>query len=185
MRANMGRDYTTQRLQRASILLRHNFLPPVCCGIGTATGTSRQDSDERVDQPHAHGRDRVRDVAFRPQGGILWVDNLRVEQTPGMAWRDEVLRGESSPSRRPGIRRLRCTSWRDDGSRANRALRSAQAQLPASAPDSLARYASVAWRSRRVRGSRYRMAASRANIWSARSEERRVGKECRSLELVW
>ena len=37
-------------------------------------------------------------------------------------WRNEVLRGESSPSRRSGIRRLRCTAWRDGGSRAIRAL---------------------------------------------------------------
>jgi hypothetical protein len=42
-----------------------------------------------------------------------------------------TLRGESSPVRRSGSRRLRCTSWRDDGSRAIRALRSAQARPPA------------------------------------------------------
>src|SRR6202158_3625792 len=96
-----------------------------------ATRTSRQGFDERVDQPHAHGRDRVRNVAFRPQGRILWGDNLRVKQALGMAWRDEVLRGESFPARRSGIHKLRCTSWRDDGSRATRALRSAQARLPA------------------------------------------------------
>jgi hypothetical protein len=113
------------------VLLRHNFLSPVCCGVAAATRTSWQASYERVNQANAHRCDRVRNVAFRPQGGILWVDNLRVEQASGMARRDEVLRGESSPSRRSGSRKLRCTSWRDDGSRATRALRSAQARLPA------------------------------------------------------
>src|SRR2546421_53356 len=101
------------------------------CQASAAADRLSEHFDERVDQANAHGRDRVRNVAFRPQGGILWVDNLRVAQTSGVAWRDEVLRGESSPSRRPGIRRLRCTSWRDDGSRANRALQSAQARPPA------------------------------------------------------
>jgi hypothetical protein len=41
--------------------------------------------DERVGQAHAHGCDQVRKVAFRPQGEILWVDDLRVEQASGMA----------------------------------------------------------------------------------------------------
>jgi len=36
--------------------------------------------------------------------------------------------GESSPSRRRGIRRLRCTAWRDDGSHATRALHNARAR---------------------------------------------------------
>src|SRR5882724_1076648 len=104
---------------------------PVRRDVAAATGASRQGFDERVNQTDAHGCDRVWDVAFRPQGRILWVDNRRVRQASGTAWRYEVLRGESSPSRRPGIRRLRCTSWRDDGSRATRGLRSAQARLPA------------------------------------------------------
>src|SRR5664279_3780969 len=77
------------------ILLRHNFLSPVCCGIGAATRTSRQGFDERVDQAHAHGCDRVRNVALRPQGGIPWVYNGWVKQASGAAWRDEVVRGES------------------------------------------------------------------------------------------
>src|SRR5260370_30063920 len=113
------------------ILLRHNFSSPVSRVLPTATRTSRQVFDERVDQPYAHGRDRVWNVAFRPQGRILWGDNLRVRQPSGTAWCDEVVRGESSPARRSRIHKLRCTSWRDDGSRATRALRSAQARLPA------------------------------------------------------
>src|ERR1700721_2332485 len=94
---------TRWRITLTLILLRHNFLSSVCCGVAAATGTSWQSFDERVDQANTHGCDRVRDMAFRPQGGILWVDNLRVAQASGMAWCDEVLRGESSPSRRPGI----------------------------------------------------------------------------------
>src|SRR6266446_9093854 len=111
-------------LQNRIILLRHTFRRLYLASFSTATRTSRQGFDERVDQTRAHGCDRVRNVAFRPQGGILWVDNLRVEQASGTARCDEVLRGESSPSRRPGIRRLRRTWWRDDGSRASRALQS-------------------------------------------------------------
>src|SRR5882762_7594661 len=106
------------------ILLRHYFLSPVRCDVAAATGASRQGFDEAVDQSDAHGCDRVWDVAFRPQGRILWVDNRREGQVFGRAWRNEVLRGESSPSRRPGTRRQRCTWWRGDGSRASRAPRS-------------------------------------------------------------
>ena len=32
-------------------------------------------------------------MAFRPQGQILWVDNCRVREGPGLARRNEVLRG--------------------------------------------------------------------------------------------
>jgi hypothetical protein len=42
-----------------------------------------------------------------------------------------ALRGESSPSRRSGSRRLRCTSWRGDGSPASFGLRSARGRVPA------------------------------------------------------
>jgi 3-polyprenyl-4-hydroxybenzoate decarboxylase len=87
--------------------------------------------DERVDQSYAHCCDRVGDVTFRPQWRILWVDNRRERQVAGRARRNEILRGESPLSRRSGIRRPRCTSWRDDGSRAIRALHSARARPPA------------------------------------------------------
>src|SRR6476620_3833262 len=70
-----------------------HILSSMSLSVASATGASRQSFDDRVDQPHSHGCDRVRNVAFRPQGGILWVDNLRVEQASGMARRDEVLRG--------------------------------------------------------------------------------------------
>src|SRR3981081_3720805 len=116
-------------LGKVLVLLRHNFSPrSVPCDVGSATWTSRQDPYERIDQSYAHGGDRVRDVTFRPQGRILWVGNRWVWQVPGAAWRDEVLRGESSPSRRSGIRRLRCTAWRDDESRASRVPHSVRAR---------------------------------------------------------
>src|SRR6266487_4113082 len=74
------------------LLLRHNFSLPVCCGNGSATGTSRDGFCERVDQACSHGCDRVWNVTFRPQGRILWVDNLGVRQASGTAWWNEVLR---------------------------------------------------------------------------------------------
>ena len=70
-----------------------------CCAGATAR-TSRQGFDECADQTHAHGCDRVRDMAFRPRGRSLWVDNRRVWEGPGLARRNELLRGESSPARR-------------------------------------------------------------------------------------
>ena len=78
---------------------------------------------------------------------------------------NEVLRGESSPSRRPGIRRPRCTTWRDDGSRANLALRSDRARPLASVPDNRARYASAVWRCPPICGKQYSSEASRTSIW--------------------
>src|SRR6266851_7760757 len=81
------------------VLLRHKWCCPLIGGIGPATGTSRQGFGKRVDQACAHGRDRVWNVAFRPQGRILWVENLRVRQVSGTERRNEVLRGESSPAR--------------------------------------------------------------------------------------
>jgi hypothetical protein len=64
-----------------------------CCAGATAR-TSRQGFDEFADQVGAHGCDRVRDVAFRPRGRSLWVDNRRVSEVSGPAGRNEVLRGE-------------------------------------------------------------------------------------------
>ncbi len=47
-------------------------------GWRVTTWTSRQASDDCINQPVAHGGDRVWDVALRPQGRILWVGNLWV-----------------------------------------------------------------------------------------------------------
>src|ERR1700684_3065359 len=85
------------------ILLRHNFSSPICWGAGSATGTSREGLCERVDQCLPHGCDRVWNVALRPQGRLLWVDNLRIRQAPGTTLWNEVLRGESSPAQRARI----------------------------------------------------------------------------------
>jgi alkylhydroperoxidase/carboxymuconolactone decarboxylase family protein YurZ len=70
-------------MQNGLILLPHNFSSPVSRSIGSATWASRQGFDGRVDQGQAHGCDRVRDVALRPQGRIPWVDNRRVGQASG------------------------------------------------------------------------------------------------------
>ena len=99
-------------------------LTSIGCCAGATTRTSRQGFDERADQLGTHGCDRVRDVAFRPRGRRLWVDNRRVSEVTGLAWRNEVLRGELSPARRSESRRPRCTELRGDGSRASRVLHS-------------------------------------------------------------
>jgi hypothetical protein len=39
---------------------------------------SGQEADDGINQPLAHGRDRVWNVPFRPQRRILWVCNRRV-----------------------------------------------------------------------------------------------------------
>src|SRR6266571_5358251 len=91
---------TTLAAAAAVILLRHDFSARAWCCDGAATRASYDRFAEGPAQPHVHGCDRVRDVAFRPQGQILWVDNCRVREGPGLAWRNEVLRGESSPVRR-------------------------------------------------------------------------------------
>src|SRR6266436_6350976 len=67
----------------AFILLRHNFSSPVSRSICSAARTSRQGSYDRVDQADAHGCDRVRDVAFRPQWRIPLVYSLREGQASG------------------------------------------------------------------------------------------------------
>src|SRR5258706_212368 len=83
-----------------------------------AAWASRERSDQSGHQTLSHGRDRVRYVPFRPQWRILGVDNLGELKAARTARRNVLLRGESSPARRSGIRRLRCTAWRGDGSRA-------------------------------------------------------------------
>jgi hypothetical protein len=64
------------------LLLRHEVSLCVCCGHCSATGTSRNCSDECIDQSYPHGGDRVWKVTFRPQGGSPWVDDLWVRQAP-------------------------------------------------------------------------------------------------------
>src|SRR5260370_40137774 len=72
-------------------------------------------SDDRCDESSAHGGDRVWDVPFRPQGGILGVGNCRVRQVAGAAWRNEVLRGGSvslSEIRNPSAAMPMVPCWR-------------------------------------------------------------------------
>src|SRR5882757_10653967 len=83
-----------------------------------AARTSWQSSDDGVDQSYSHGGDRVWNVSLRPQGELLWVGSLWIWQVSGIARRDELLRGESSPVRRSGSRRPRCTWSRDCESQA-------------------------------------------------------------------
>src|SRR4029077_17581546 len=76
------------------------------------------------------------------------------------------LRGESSPARRSGIHRPRCTALRDGGSRASLALRSGRAQTPVSVPDHRVLLPSAVWRYRRADGTRCSPVALRTNILS-------------------
>ena len=99
-----------------------------CWHCSLTARASRQLLGEGDDQASAHGGDRIWNVALGPQRRRRGVDNRRERQVLRTAWRDEVLRGESSPARRPRSRKLRCTSWRGGGSRAIRGLRNVRAR---------------------------------------------------------
>ena len=62
-------------------------------GCAAAARAAWQACDDSCDEPSTHGGDRVWDVPFGPQGGILGVGNCRVWQVAGAERRDEVLRG--------------------------------------------------------------------------------------------
>src|SRR5271154_2737137 len=102
-----------------------------CWHCSLTTRTPRQVLGEGDDQASAHGGDRIWNVALGPQRRRRGVGNRRERQVLRTAWRDEVLRGESSPARRPRSRKSRCTSWRGGGSRAIRGLRNVKARPPA------------------------------------------------------
>src|SRR5271168_4929587 len=55
---------------------------------------------EGDDQPSAHSGDRIWNVALGSQRRRRWVGDRRERQVLRTAWRDEILRGESSPARR-------------------------------------------------------------------------------------
>src|SRR5260370_1502745 len=78
----------------------------------------------------------------------LGVGNHWEREIFGLEWRNVVLRGESSPVRRSGNRRLRLRVCRDGGNRASRGPHNAQGRFPVSGPHSRARYASASWRDR-------------------------------------
>jgi hypothetical protein len=90
---------------------------------------SWQDMNQGACEADTQRGDRVRYVALRTQRQLLRVDKRREGQIAGLARRWEVLRGESSPFRRPGIRRPQCIDLRGGESRASRVLRSGRAQL--------------------------------------------------------
>src|SRR5262249_12235669 len=89
----------------------------------SATRASRQRVRQSPREADTQRGDRVRHVALRTQWRILWVDNHREGKIACLARCGPVLRGESSPSRRSGIRRLPHKELRDDGNHANRDLR--------------------------------------------------------------
>jgi len=93
-----------------------------------AAWAARHVSGAGDDESSAHGRDRVGDVTFGPEGRRRGVGNLGVRQVPRGAGRYAVRRGESSPVRRSGIRRPRCRAWHDGGSRASRGLHNVRAR---------------------------------------------------------
>ncbi len=107
-----------------------------CVPRSCATWTSTEATHECVGEASSQCRDRVGDVSLGPDREIRGVDNRREGQAlcvvrlwlwPGC----EVLRGESLPFRRSGIRKLQSTGLRDGGSRANRGLHNRRARSPA------------------------------------------------------
>ena len=116
---------------RLSLTASQVFVGGDVCAEGGAARTARQQFGEGDGEAALHRRDRVRHVAFGPDRRRLWVGNRRVWQISGASGRRQVLRGESSPVRRSGIRRRRCTRSRDDGSHASLVPRSGRGRAPA------------------------------------------------------
>src|ERR1700732_4158102 len=102
---------------------------PVPFESGYAIWTSWQHSCDRDDQALMQRGDRVGNVTLGPDRRRRGVGNYREWQVFCVSQRNEVLRGESSPVRRSGTRRLRCKVCRDDGSPATRGPRSARGRL--------------------------------------------------------
>src|SRR5215210_7367931 len=95
-----------------------------------AAGTSLKAAGQGCRKSSSHARDRVRDVALRPDRGRRAVDHRREVQSSRVAGLYAVLRGKASPARRPGSRKPRCTGWRGGGNRASPAPRSVRARAP-------------------------------------------------------
>src|SRR6195256_3780488 len=102
---------------------------PVPFESAYAIWTSWQHSCDRDDQALMQRGDRVGNVTLGPDRRRRGVGNYREWQGFLVFQRNEVLRGESSPVRRSGTRRLRCKVCRDDGSPATRGPRSARGRL--------------------------------------------------------
>src|SRR3954465_1547898 len=118
-------------------------MPSTCEALATGAAW-----DDACDCAGDHGGDRGYrggHVTFRSDRGIRGVDNRREGEVLRREWGRLVLRGESLPVRRSGIRMRRCTAWRDGESHATLAPRSGRARVPVSGPGSRARSAIAAW----------------------------------------
>src|ERR1700738_1683570 len=102
---------------------------PVPVESAYAIWASWQHSCDRDDQALMQRGDRVGNVTLGPDRRRRGVGNYREWQGFCVSQRHVVLRGESSPVRRSGTRRLRCKVCRDDGSPATRGPRSARGRL--------------------------------------------------------
>src|SRR6202048_1639860 len=141
---------------------------PVPFESAYAIWTSWQHSCDRDDQALMQRGDRVGNVTLGPDRRRRGVGNYREWQVFCVSQRNEVLRGESSPVRRSGTRRLRCKVCRDDGSPATRGPRSARGRLLACAPGNRARPATAFLRDRPERGMKCSFRQWRANTsWAA------------------
>src|ERR1700693_4902975 len=164
-------DYRTERIPDTVMVVNltvSQIASHVWWSFARAAWAARQDSRERDDQYLMDGGDRVGDVALRSYRRRRGVGNLREWQVSRTSWSNEVLRGESSPVRRSGIHRPRCTARRDGGSPASRDPRSGRGRSPARVPGNRARCANACWRCRRVRGRSSSWRGSKANTWGAR-----------------
>src|SRR3954449_9049934 len=95
-----------------------------------ATGAARDGACGSAGDDGADRGDRGWHVTFRSDRGIRGVDNRREGEVLRREWRRLVLRGESLPVRRSGIRMRRCTAWRDGETHATLAPRSDPARAP-------------------------------------------------------
>ena len=139
-----------------------------------AAWTSRQGACEGDDQVSAHRRDRVWRHAVRD--GLAAPRGVRFSGKPsaGKLAARPAAEGESSPARRSGRRRRRCTAWRDGGSRASLVLRNVQGRVPVSAPGSRARCASAIWPDRPVDRTGCPAGRWQASIWRVRRRPRAI-----------
>src|SRR3954447_5394753 len=94
-----------------------------------ATWAARDDACDSAGDDGADRGDRGCHVTFRSDRGIRGVGNPREGDVLRRERRRLVLREESLPFRRSGIRMRRCTAWRDDESHATLAFVMAKPEL--------------------------------------------------------
>ncbi len=83
------------------------------------TGVSRQLSSDGSGDADPVGCNRGRYVTFSSDSEIRVVDRFRIWDFLQRERPSKVVRGESLPFGRSGIRRRQCTMWRDGGSAAS------------------------------------------------------------------